>query len=59
MKGDRTPSAGADAQEICAAFDKVNDEMAKMALNDLPQDNVRAVPLLMHTHDAPHRPRSV
>jgi hypothetical protein len=28
-----------DADQIVAVFDKVNEEMTKMALDDLPQDD--------------------
>jgi hypothetical protein len=36
---------GQDAEQICSVFDKVNEEMTKMALDDLPQDPVSAVPV--------------
>ena len=44
------PAVMADAQEaakaaaLCAEFNKVSDEMNKMALDELPQDNVMISP---------------
>ena len=46
------PPVMADAQEaakaaaLCAEFNKVSDEMNKMALDELPQDNVMIGPLM-------------
>jgi hypothetical protein len=35
----QTGSKAQDADQIVAVFDKVNEEMNKMALDDLPQDD--------------------